>query len=170
MRKIAIVSLALMLMLTSCGDQTVKDKRTINKNSEELSDNKEKSSEEDYSRAEYDRIVSTFEEIGFGELLEKIDNKETFLLYVGYKNCPDCRNFLPVFEKIRDKFDLEIFYSDGGQFSPELDEFMKRYDVEYVPILATITEGEFKNLDVGEGEFKEEDIEDKLSDFIRQIN
>ncbi len=114
----------------------------------------------------YYEIVEHFETISIEDLLEKVSNNETFLVYIGYAECPDCRRFVPILNNVREELKLVIFYVDGSKKSDALTEFSTAYDIKYVPAFASVVEGRLVNLDVGERGYSEASIKDKLKQFI----
>lgn len=59
------------------------------------------------------------------EIVEKMNNKETFIVYFGFKNCPWCRSVLPsLIESAKENNVTKIYYVDvlGIRDKYELDE------------------------------------------------
>lgn len=49
----------------------------------------------------------------------KLENKDSFILYLGAKDCSHCQTFRPTLEKIMRKYRLEIFYLDVSTLTKE---------------------------------------------------
>ena len=52
------------------------------------------------------------ETVSLNEVLEKLDNKETFALMLGFENCPWCQDAKPVFEKVLEQMNIKAYYID----------------------------------------------------------
>ena len=44
------------------------------------------------------------------DIITKMDNGETFVVYFGFANCPWCRSVIPTLIKVADELDLETIY------------------------------------------------------------
>ncbi len=56
--------------------------------------------------------TKSYTEIGYSEYQKKLENKETFVLYIGSATCSHCQDLKPVLEKVITDYDLEIYYID----------------------------------------------------------
>ncbi len=55
------------------------------------------------------------------EIVDKMDNKETFVVYFGFSDCPWCRSVLPTLIKAAKDFELDsIYYVDIKEIRDEL--------------------------------------------------
>src|SRR5699024_12537800 len=59
---------------------------------------------------EYQEIVENFNEISPNEISNKINNDNTFYLFIGRESCPYCRMFVPKLNKVEVKNDIQIKY------------------------------------------------------------
>ena len=61
----------------------------------------------------YDGLVSEqFYDITVDEILEKIKNKETFIVYFGYEDCPWCKCVVPILNEVSIEKEMPIYYLD----------------------------------------------------------
>ena len=42
------------------------------------------------------------------EVLEKLENKESFIVYVGYDDCQSCKEFKPILNQLIENYDITI--------------------------------------------------------------
>lgn len=61
----------------------------------------------------------TYKTITFDEYKQKIDNKESFILFIGSETCSHCSDFKKTINKVLEKYDVEINYIDISSFSGE---------------------------------------------------
>ena len=85
-------------------------------------------------------------ELTYNEVIQKIDNKENFVLVVSKTSCPYCEAFLPKIEKIAKKNKFVVYYIEVDKLSKsENQEFSSK--VAYVsgtPTTIFIEDGEEK--------------------------
>lgn len=55
---------------------------------------------------------SMFIDTTFEEVLAKISNKETFALFLGFDNCPWCRDVKPILQDVANNLNTQIYYID----------------------------------------------------------
>ncbi len=56
--------------------------------------------------------TKSYIEIDYKEYQQKLENKETFALYIGSATCSHCQDLKPILEKVITNYDLEIYYID----------------------------------------------------------
>ena len=103
-------------------------------------------------------------ELKCDEVIEKINNKESFVLVVSQTTCTHCISYKPVLESVAKKYKIKAYYVDVNLFSKEEDNEFKKY-VSYsdTPSTLFIKDGEEStraNRIVGEA--NEEKIVSKL--------
>lgn len=91
-RSIIIMILAFTLLLVGCTKESNSDSKKFKTDYESLNGKVNKLGKE-HRKVSID-IDNPFEEITAKELLEKLDNKETFYVYFGDKLCPWCRSVI----------------------------------------------------------------------------
>lgn len=57
--------------------------------------------------------------VNYKELVEKINNKEDFVLYIGKNGCSACEEFNPKFTNIVNKYKVKVYYLDLSTYSDE---------------------------------------------------
>ena len=116
MKKILVIilTLAILVTLTGCTKKeiTKTDAIKFKEEYESLNGTKNESNGKEYRTISIDEdnpfIYSTAEEIS-----KKIDNKETFIVYFGFKECPWCRSVLEELVAVAKKNNIEkIYYVD----------------------------------------------------------
>lgn len=82
-------------------------------------------------------------EITFDQFKEKMANKETFVLYVGNKNCSHCVSYKPILEKVLDDYNIDIYHLDNSKLSNnEHSEFKSYINISGTPTVAFIENGD----------------------------
>ncbi len=61
--------------------------------------------------------TTSLKEISYDELAQKIENKDSFVLYVGSSECSHCAEYKPILEKVINKYKLEVYYIDLAKVS-----------------------------------------------------
>lgn len=61
----------------------------------------------------------TYKTITFDEYKSKIDNKETFILFIGSETCSHCTEFKGTINRVLSEYDVEINYIDISSFTVE---------------------------------------------------
>jgi len=83
-------------------------------------------------------------ELTVDEVIEKIDNKDDFVLCISQTTCTHCASYKPKLEDISANYDLEIFYIDIDKYKQEEINEFKRY-ISFdgsTPVTAFIKAGE----------------------------
>ena len=57
----------------------------------------------------FKKKYTTYIDIDYTELMEKIDNKEDFILFIYQTGCSHCESFEPKLNKVIKKYNLEIY-------------------------------------------------------------
>lgn len=100
---------------------------------------------------EYQEIVENFNEISPNEISNKINNDNTFYLFIGRESCPYCRMFVPKLKQAADQNDIQIEYLNVEDKQDNLESFAKKYNLQYVPELRFFNGSEYtskiENLD-----------------------
>lgn len=80
--------------------------------------------------------------ISYDELAKKIENKDTFVLYVGSRDCSHCKQFKPMLEKVINENKLNVYYIDTALLSAsKRNAVLKKVDGEGTPTTAYIKNG-----------------------------
>lgn len=88
---------------------------------------------------------SYFTEIKSKEVIEKINNKESFVLVISQTTCSHCADYKPRVEKVANDKKIEIFYIDVDLLSKEDSiEFSKYINFDGTPATVFIKKGEEK--------------------------
>lgn len=62
---------------------------------------------------------TNFVKLNYNEILNKVENKDDFVLCVSAKDCIHCQEYKPKLEKISNKYDIMIYYVDIDEFTEE---------------------------------------------------
>ena len=108
MKKYIILVFALVLLLVGCNKTDNKYAEAFKKDYESLNGEVNKMGKE--HRTVNIDSDNPFEEITASELLEKIENKETFYVYFGDKLCPWCRSVIEKAIEVADEKDIDKIY------------------------------------------------------------
>lgn len=61
--------------------------------------------------------LTSYEEISYDDLMNKIENKEDFILFIGSETCAHCAAFKDTVNSIVKKYQIKIYYIDINKFS-----------------------------------------------------
>ena len=61
----------------------------------------------------------TYIEITYQELVEKIESKEKFVLFIGKQDCSHCQKYKSTINKVVEEYDVEIFHIDISKITTE---------------------------------------------------
>ncbi len=87
--------------------------------------------------------LKTYQEINLNEYKKMIENKETFILYIGAKNCQYCISYTKKLNKIIKEYQVKVYYIDVSLLSEtELTEFKGYVYYEGTPTTVFIKNGE----------------------------
>lgn len=82
-------------------------------------------------------------ELSLDEFKEKINNKDTFALYIGNDDCSHCVAYKPILTKVLEDYDITIYHVDNSKLSTsEYAEFRTYINISGTPTIAFITNGE----------------------------
>ncbi len=101
------------------------------------------------------------------EALEKFESKDSFLLYVGSKECAACKVFSPIFEEVAKEYPEYLFYIEYLDAMANQKEDFNKLEDNYIGLLAVtpsiyyVINGEV--VDVHHGVLKYSDLEHILN-------
>ncbi|MGN1399100.1 MAG: conjugal transfer protein TraF [Erysipelotrichaceae bacterium] len=63
------------------------------------------------------------------KVLEKLENKESFIVYIGYDDCQSCKEFKPILNQLIENYAITIYYlpTDDKQTQDQLNEIQYNY-------------------------------------------
>lgn len=107
---------------------------------------------------------SYLKEIKFDKMVEKIENKESFVIVFSQTGCEHCLAYKPKIAKVAKKYKLTVYYLETDLLSEKKEKELKKYfNFEGTPTTVFVIKGEEKtaaNRIVGEA--SEEKIIKKL--------
>lgn len=110
---------------------------------------------------EKDKFIS----LNYNEIIDKVNNKDSFVLCVSASDCIHCQDYKPKLKSIANKYNIEIFYTDVDTFS---EENYERFKTEFsfdgsTPTTIFFNDGEEKTTATRiEGDVSTEKIINKL--------
>lgn len=107
-------------------------------------------------------------ELNYNEVLEKIENKENFVLCISATNCVHCQDYKPKLKKISKEYDIKIYYINRDKLNnKEYEEFKTKLSFDGgTPTTIFFKDGEEKTTATRiEGNDKIEKIITKLKRF-----
>jgi len=111
--------------------------------------------------------------LNYNEIIEKVNNKESFVLCVSASECIHCQEYKPKLKKISEKYDVTLYYVNIDEFSDkEYNTFKSTFSFDGgTPTTIFFKEGEEKTTATRiEGNVKAETIINKLKNngFIKE--
>ena len=107
---------------------------------------------------------SYLKQIKYDQMVEKIDNKESFVIVFSQTNCEHCLAYKPKLAKVAKKYKLVVYYLETDLLSEKKEKELKKYfNFDGTPTTVFVIKGEEKtaaNRIVGEA--SEEKIIKKL--------
>ena len=94
-----------------------------------------------------DRMLSksNLVEIKYSEMMQKVDNKESFIVLFSQTTCSHCMDFKPKLERVANKFGIKIYYLETDLLSEdEHAELKKKFSFSGTPTTIFINNGEEK--------------------------
>ena len=70
-------------------------------------------------------LFKSYKEINYSEYKKMLDNNDTFVLYIGSKNCTHCKDFAPTLKKVIRKYDLDVKYIDISKLTNKENAVLK---------------------------------------------
>lgn len=113
-----------------------------------------------------DRIMSKsyFNKIKYEDLIEKIENKEDFVLLISRTTCSHCVTYKPKLRDVANKYKVNIYYIDVDLLSDDEDDKLTSYiNYDGTPVTVFLRNGEEKTVaNRINGDASKEKIERKL--------
>ena len=83
-------------------------------------------------------------ELSVDEVVEKINNKDSFVLCISQTTCTHCKSFKPKLETVSEKYEVDIYYIDIDKYDEdEISLFKKNVSFDgSTPVTAFIVDGE----------------------------
>ena len=82
-------------------------------------------------------------EISIDDLNKKIENKESFILYIGSAKCSHCKDYRPKLNEVVKEYNLTVYYVDISKLdNNQLKNLSKIISYNGTPATAFIEDGE----------------------------
>lgn len=90
--------------------------------------------------------ITNYTEITYAELKQKIENKETFPLFIGSHVCPHCDDYKITLKRFVSNYQVEVFYLDVANMkAEEVYELRTLVNFSSTPTTAFMIDGEEKS-------------------------
>ena len=92
-----------------------------------------------------DRILSKsyFKELKYDEVIDKIENKDSFVLLISQTTCTHCISYKPKLEEVANKHKIYIYYIESNLLNDEeRDKFTSYINFSTTPVTVFIKNGE----------------------------
>jgi predicted bacteriocin transport accessory protein len=84
----------------------------------------------------------SLETINYSELKEKIENKESFVLYIHKTGCTHCENYEPILKEVLNDYNLTIYSLNTANLSDsESNSVKEKFDLQGTPTLIYVKNG-----------------------------
>ena len=85
-------------------------------------------------------------EIKYDEVIEKMNNKESFVLLLSQTTCSHCKDYKPKLAKVAKEYELVVYYLETDLLDKETyNDLKKHFSFNGTPTTIFITEGEEKS-------------------------
>ena len=90
---------------------------------------------------------SYLKELTFDEMVEKVNNKESFILLLSQTTCSHCMDFKPKLEKVASEYGLVVYYMETDIIDDKLKETLKTnyFSFTGTPTTVFVINGEEKS-------------------------
>ncbi len=86
---------------------------------------------------------SLLHEVKYDDFVKKIENRDSFALYVGSDECSHCAEYLPTLLSVVKKYNITLYYLDYGNLSEAESMNLTSYiSISGTPTVCFITNGE----------------------------
>ena len=94
-----------------------------------------------------DRILgkSYLKEIKYDQVMEKIDNKDSFVLLLSQTTCAHCMDFKPKLAKVAKKYKITVYYLETNLLDKDKhDKLREHFNFDTTPTTVFVIDGEEK--------------------------
>lgn len=92
-----------------------------------------------------DRVLSKsyFKKLKYDEVIEKIENKDDFVLLISQTTCTHCISYKPKLEEVANEYKINIYYIDVDLLdNEERDKFSSYINYSSTPVTVFLKNGE----------------------------
>lgn len=101
------------------------------------------------------------------KVLEMLENDESFIVYIGYEDCPTCQQYKPILQQLIENYDVVIYYlpTDDKETEDQLNEIQYNYfyRMYWTPTTYIVENGEV--VDMKEQLIEYDDLVKWLKDY-----
>lgn len=124
----------------------------------------------------YEQNIQGTTSISLDQYLQKVANGDKFIVYIGFKECPHCRNFSPVLKEFTKTAKQPVYYLDygpTGSFSTSTQTSIQKFYTTFnqpfefagTPTLALFNKTKLVSMAVGD-DTTINDLDQILSDSL----
>lgn len=115
----------------------------------------------------YDNNKEYFTDLSYSEVMEKIENKEDFVLCVSSTQCSHCAAYKPKLKEVAEEYKLDIYYTDIDLYSDkEQEDFEEEYLIDGTPITLFFMDGKEQSVMTRlDGDVSKDKIITKLKEY-----
>lgn len=109
-------------------------------------------------------------DLSFKEFKQKIDNKDSFVLYIGNDHCSHCNKYMPTLKKVLEDYKVTIYHIDNRKLKDDYIKFKEYINISGTPTIVFIENGDEEttlNRIVGEKTYDETVEMLKVNDYIK---
>lgn len=86
--------------------------------------------------------ITTYQTIKYSELESKMNNKDTFVLVIGSKECSACANYKITMEEVIKQYQLKIYFIDLADIeTTDRNKLNSKFSFAYTPTTVFIVDG-----------------------------
>lgn len=154
MKKKVILLIVFLIVFSAC--EYKDDRKIFQSDAQEVIDKEKK---------DYEKYVENFRSVDIEEIIKLENDMELFYLFVGFKDCPYCREFVPKLYNAWLEENQDIIYLDTKNI-PEsrengsFEEFANKIKLEYVPALYYFNGSEYINYPIDSTKITISDIKE----------
>ena len=109
-REVIIILVVISLFLVSgCTNKKLSDSEKFKQEYEELNNQKREKDDKEYRSITIPKDNPYVYQTA-SDIIERMDNKETFVVYFGFAECPWCRSILPTLTEVAKDLELDTIY------------------------------------------------------------
>lgn len=91
--------------------------------------------------------LKTYKAIDYNEFNDMINNKESFILYIGAKSCSHCASYTLTLNRVIKQHQVVVYYLDMESLTEEQHkEFIKEFNYSGTPTTVFVTDGVEKSV------------------------
>lgn len=97
----------------------------------------------EWRKTDYQKIVDHFNKESVEEINKRIEDKDSFIIYIGSEECPYCVEFVKLLgNKYKEKkFEMTYLDEKKGDTLENIQAFREQYGIGFIPRVLVVKEG-----------------------------